>query len=211
MKITSVPQMTEITIKMVYNGKEIETSTRVLTTYGDGLLVTPVICEGQVVDYCRGGSFVYRDPFTGGSHTFILDSIARTDFNGGNFHVLTGKENLIVDRKRKAERYMVQKMGLAQINKKINVNLMINDISMRGISLLLGNDHAVNVGDEIKLTFFGNAGKRMVVECKVVRLFDIQGIRAAGCVFKNVTTDIITYVLDKKSEYDNKMNVRGAG
>jgi hypothetical protein len=74
---------------------------------------------------------------------------------------------------------------------------MINDISMRGISLLCG-DNIVKEGDGIKLSFFANGGKRLAVECMVVRLFEIHGIKAAGCVFRNVSTDIITYVLDKK-------------
>ncbi|MCR5155744.1 MAG: PilZ domain-containing protein [Butyrivibrio sp.] len=117
---------------------------------------------------------------------------------------------MIIERKRKAERYMVQKMGLAQINRKINTNLMINDISMRGISLLCG-DNIVKEGDGIKLSFFANGGKRLAVECMVVRLFEIHGIKAAGCVFRNVSTDIITYVLDKKAEHDRKLNVKVAG
>ena len=211
MKITSIPQMTEINIKMVCQGTEIKSSTRVLTSYGEGILVTPITLNGQVINYCSTGSLEYEDPFTGEVHTFILDSIARTDFNGVDFHVLTGKENTIVDRKRKAERYMVQKMGAAVINKKRTANMMVNDISVRGISLVIGNDNSVNVGDQIKITFMRDVAKKLTVNCRVVRLFDIHGLKAAGCVFTDVSTDIITYVHEKKEEYKEKMSVKVAG
>ena len=203
--------MTEINIQMVCHGTEIKTSTRVLTSYGEGLLVTPITVDGQVVDYCSTGSLKYEDPFTGEVHTFILNSIARTDFNGVDFHVLTGKEDTIVDRKRKAERYMVQQMGVAVINKKRTANMMVNDISVRGISLIIGTENGINVGDEIKIAFMRSAAKKLVVNCRVVRLFDIHNLKAAGCVFTDVSTDIITYVQEKKEKYNEKTSVKVAG
>ena len=42
MRIANIPQMAEITIKMVHNDAECSVKTRVLTAYGDGILVTVI-------------------------------------------------------------------------------------------------------------------------------------------------------------------------
>ena len=140
MRIAEIPQTSEITVKMVHNNKELSVKTRVLTAYGEGILVTPIFCEDQVLEYCSKARIEYKNPSTGLVHTFESDSIARTDFNGTDFHVIRGKEIFLSDRKRKAERYMVQVMGQAVVNKRKTINVIINDISMRGVSLLIGKD-----------------------------------------------------------------------
>lgn len=214
MKITSIPQMTEITINMVHNGVEIQVSTRVLTSYGGGLLVTPMYCEdNQLIDYCYNGSFEYKDPFSGNVHRFNIESITRTDLGGANFNLILAKEEMVIEKKRKAERYMVQQKGVAVVNKKDSLGVVVNDISMRGVSVLIGSEGLVNVGDELRLTFNrDDAGfKRIVIQCKVVRIFKIHGIPAAGCVFSGVSTDLLGYVQGKKANYDHKQNVKVAG
>ena len=94
----------------------------------------------------------YIEPATGLKHIFESDSIARTDFNGTDFHVIRGKEIILSDRKRKAERYMVQIMGQAVVNHRKTINVIVNDISVRGISLLIGKDQSISMGDEINLS-----------------------------------------------------------
>ena len=64
------------------------------------------------------------------------------------------KEIILSDRNRKAERYMVQVMGQAVVNHRKTINVIVNDISVRGISLLIGKDQSINMGDEINLSFF---------------------------------------------------------
>ena len=212
MRIAEIPQMSEITIQMVYNGAEHTVKTRVLTVYGEGILVTPLLCEGQMVEYCSKARVEYLEPATGLKHIFESDSIARTDFNGTNFHVIRGKEIILADRNRKAERYMVQVMGQAVINHKKTINVIVNDISVRGISLLIGKDQCVNMGDEINLSFFKSGSmKRINTKCKVVRLFKIGTYNAAGCVLTGVDSEITLFVAEKKLEYNKKMSAKVAG
>ncbi len=212
MRIVEIPQMTEITIHMVYNDTNMTVQSRVLTAYGDAVLVTPILCDGQMVDYCNKAIIEYLEPSSGLKHVFQSDSISRTDFNGTDFHVIRGKEIVITDRHRKAERYMVQVMGTAVVNKKKTINVIVNDISMRGISLLIGKGQSVNLGDEIKLSFFKNGiMKRISVKCKVVRLFNVGAYNAAGCVLEFVDSDLMLYVSEKKREYNEKIAVKVAG
>ncbi len=204
--------MSEITVKMVHNNKELSVKTRVLTAYGEGILVTPIFCEDQVLEYCSNARIEYKNPSTGLVHTFESDSIARTDFNGTDFHVIRGKEIFLSDRKRKAERYMVQVMGQAVVNKRKTINVIINDISMRGLSLLIGKDQIINMGDEIAVSFFKTGVmKRLTVKCKVVRLFKVGEFNAAGCVMSGIDSELTLYVAEKKLEYNRKLNVKVAG
>ena len=212
MRIAEIPQMSEITVKMVHNNKELSVKTRVLTAYGEGILVTPIFCEDQVLEYCSKARIEYKNPSTGLVHTFESDSIARTDFNGTDFHVISGKEIFLSDRKRKAERYMVQVMGQAVVNKRKTINVIINDISMRGLSLLIGKDQIINMGDEIDVSFFKTGVmKRLTVKCKVVRLFKVGEFNAAGCVMSGIDSELTLYVAEKKLEYNRKLNVKVAG
>ena len=138
MKITNIPQATEITIQMVHNGAMFSTKATVLTSYGDGILVTPITFAGKLVESCSGGTLEYTKSGTGVTRRFQIESVLKTDFSGSVFHVIRGREIVEDDNKRKAERYMVQRLGTAIINGKIRANVIVNDISMRGISLLLG-------------------------------------------------------------------------
>ena len=209
MKITDIPQTTEITIKVVHNGVNKDCKTTVLTTYADGLLVTPIMCEGRMVEYCAGGTIEYEKPGTGVNHHFQLESITKTDFDGTCFHVIRGKEVAVIDKKRKAERYMVQRMGVAVVNGRKTINVIVNDISMRGLSLLVGKDQYYKVGDELAVSFFtGGVAQRLKLRCKVVRLFQIGGYNAVGCTVKNIDMDYLNFVSEKKAEYNKKANVK---
>jgi len=103
-------------------------------------------------------------------------------------------------------------MGQAQVNHRKTINVIVNDISMRGVSLLIGKDQSIKMGDEINLSFF-KAGcmKRISTKCKVVRLFKVGNYNAAGCVINGVDSDITLYVAEKKLEYNRKMNIKVAG
>ncbi len=212
MRIANIPQMAEITIKMVHNDAECSVKTRVLTAYGDGILVTPITFGDQILDYCSHAKIEYKSPSTGHVHIFESDSIARTDFNGTDFHVIRGKELLLSSRMRKAERYMVQVMGQAVVNSRKTINVIVNDISMRGISLLIGKDQTINTGDELELSFFKTGVmKRITVKCKVVRLFKVGEYNAAGCVLSGINSDLTLFVAEKKREYNSKLNIKVAG
>ena len=49
MRIVEIPQTAEITIKMVHNNSEFSVRTRVLTAYGEGILVTPAKARPSII------------------------------------------------------------------------------------------------------------------------------------------------------------------
>lgn len=211
MKITNIPQATEITIQMVYNGAVFSTKATVLTPYCDGILVTPITFAGKMVESCCGGTLEYTKPSTGVTRRFQIESMSKADFSGSQFHVIRGREIVEEDNKRKAERYMVQRLGTAIINGRIRTNVIVNDISMRGISLLLGKGQHYKKGDVIDLSFLtdDNANsRRLRFKCQVVRQFVVQGFEAVGCTVKNIDMDYLNFVNEKKEEHRKKVSVR---
>ena len=94
---------------------------------------------------------------------------------------------------------------------RLTINVIVNDISVRGISLLIGKDQNINMGDVINLSFFkAGSMKRIQTKCKVVRLFKVGIYNAAGCVISDVDSDLTLFVAEKRQEYNDKLNVKVA-
>ena len=106
---------------------------------------------------------------------------------------------------------MVQVMGQAVVNHRKTINVIVNDISVRGISLLIGKDQNIKMGDVINLSFFkAGSMKRIQTKCTVVRLFKVGIYNAAGCVISDVDSDLTLFVAEKREEYNQKLNVKVA-
>ena len=201
MKIYDIPQATKITINMVHNDSPYTVEATVLTRYGDGILITPVKCGSDSVDFCKNANFTYTEKNLDKTHTFHADTISRVDFAGSDFHVITGSEIVIASNQRKAERYSVELMGCAVVNKEEPVSIVVHDISMRGFSLLVGKNSKLKIGDKLKVTFnrVDKAGK-FTMNGVVVRLFDIGGYEAVGCEMESGSPLLLGYIMEKKLE-----------
>jgi hypothetical protein len=209
MKITDIPQTTELMLQLTIDGLPHTCSTTVLTAYGDGLLVSTVMHNGKAVGFCSGGTFEFTRPCTHEIHRFHVESVSRIELGSTHFHLLRGQDTAVTGQQRKAERYMVQRMGTAVINYTRTINVIVNDISMRGISLLVGQEQKCKVGDEIRLSFFtSGVARRLTLQCKVVRLFNVQGYNAVGCIVKNVDMDYLNFVNEKKAEHNKKISAQ---
>ena len=202
MKITNIHAGTQITINLVYNEKTYISTVTALTSYGQGLLITPIYCDGKIVDYCSDAYFTVKSPFSLEEHKFHINSLSRVDFSGSNFHVITGNECVATDQKRKSERIKIQKAAIVYLDKTQEINVMINDLSMRGISLLVGkNSKYFNVGDQITLDILKDGiFKHIRVNCTVVRQFKIGEYDAIGCELKNISTTLLEYIISKKKQ-----------
>ncbi len=208
MKIYNIPYGTKITINMVHNKTSYTVEATVLTRYGDGILTTPIICGGELVDICNSANFEFTEQITGAKHLFQLDNISRVDFAGTDFHVATGREIVVAENQRKAERYKVQIMGNAIINKTEALSVVIHDISMRGFSLLVGKNSNCKVGDKVKVDFFKDSKSlKLTLNGVIVRRFSIGGYEAVGCEIENITTGVLGFVMDKKKEHQSKVQV----
>ncbi len=202
MKIYDIPQATKITINMVHKNNSYTVEATVLTRYGDGILITPITCEGEPIDFCyNNANFEYTENYSGIKHTFVADTISRVDFSGSDFHVITGREIIIANNSRKAERFSVEIMGSAVVNQKTPTSIVIHDLSMRGFSLLIGKNSEMKTGDRVRVTFNrqDKAG-RITMEGVVVRRFQVGGYEAVGCELESTSPLLLSYIMEKKQE-----------
>lgn len=214
MKIYDIPQATKITINLVHNNQNKTIDATVLTRYGDGILITPVQVDGRLIDICSNAHFEYIENIRGVKHLFQADTISRVDFAGTDFHVITGKEIILGDHQRKAERYSVQLMCNAVINKTRHISVVLHDISLRGFSLMVGKNTGFNVGDKVKLEFMKNElSPKLVLNGVIVRNFTVGGYNAIGCEIENINPRVLGFIMEKKAEKlkFSKTSAKGSG
>jgi hypothetical protein len=201
MKIYDIPQATKITINMVHKDKSYNVEATVLTRYGDGILITPIHCGEEKIDFCSNANFEYTENYSGIKHTFHADTISRVDFAGSDFHVITGREIIISDNQRKAERFTIEIMGGALTENNVPMSIVVHDISMRGFSLLVGKNSSLKVGERVRVSFHrkDKAG-RITMNGVVVRKFKTGGYDAVGCELEATSPLLLGFIMDKKSE-----------
>lgn len=207
MKIYDIPQATKITINLVHNNQSKTVEATVLTRYGDGILITPISVNGDLIDISSNANFEYQESFTEVKHMFQADTISRVDFAGTDFHVVTGKEIVIGEHQRKAERYSVQIMSNAVINKTRTISVVLHDISLRGFSLMVGKNTGFKPGDKVKIEFNKDPlSPKLVLNGVIVRSFSIGGYNAVGCEIENINPRVLGFIMEKKAEH-----LRGKG
>ena len=205
MKIYDIPQGNKITINMGYNKTNYTVEATVITRYGDGVLVTPLFCGGELIDICNNANFEFVETVSQKQHLFQVDNISRVDFAGTDFHVVNGREIVIADNQRKAERYKVQIMGSAVINRQEALSVIIHDISMRGFSVMIGKHSTCKVGDRVKVVFYKDSkSQKLELHGVVVRGFKIGNYEAIGCETENITPNVLGFIMDKKFEDEKK-------
>lgn len=210
MKVKNISPGTKVNIELIHEGKKYKVESTVLTQYSDGVLITPVVCEGKMIQYCSEASMSYTDSY-GKLRSFCLDSISPIDFSGSLFHVAQGCETVKIPNNRKAERYKIQRIAHARVGNKIEQKVLVNDLSMRGISLLVGkSSKAYEIGDKVDLDMVKEDGYSHVkISCQVVRKFKIDQFEAVGCELRNVSTCLLDYILcikkQKEIEKENRM------
>ena len=52
MKINAITPGTQLNIRVNYKDNSFDANATVLTGYGDGVLITPVFCDGKIIEYC---------------------------------------------------------------------------------------------------------------------------------------------------------------
>ena len=207
MKIYDIPQASKITINLVHNNESRTVETTVLTRYGEGVLITPVQVDGQLIDFCDRAHFEYVESYTNIKHIFQVDDITKVDFSGSEFHVVNGKEVISSSNRRRAERYETEVMCSAVINDTTRISAVLTDISMRGFSLMVGYFYGLSVGDKIRIEFFKDFKSiKIVIEGVVVRNFFIDGNLAAGCAIEHIDPRGMAFVLERKKAHQEGLD-----
>ncbi len=201
MKIQQMKQGKKIIISMIHKEKMCKAEATVLTNYEDGVLITPVYCDGELVDLCKSASVEYEDSITGAKHIFKVDRLRSVNFAGAEFNVVSGNEITTENNKRKAARYEINAQGTVHINGKVPASVTIHDISLRGLAFMTGGYSKYNLGDTVRVMFYKDRHNgRIDVTGTVARVFKLSGHEAVGITLNNFSTDYITYVMKKRSD-----------
>lgn len=204
MKIQDMKQGKKIIISMIHNGLMVKAEATVLIHYEGGALITPVYSNGTIVNSCSSASLIYEDDYTDEKHLFKVDSLQRVDFGGSAFHIVKGKEITGENNRRRAKRYNVNIPGTAHVNGFTPYNIVVHDVSLRGMSFLTDGLAKYKVGDTVRLMFYkSKTSKRIDVVGSVARVFKISGHEAIGLSLSGFSTDYINFVLEKKSEIED--------
>ncbi len=209
MTIQSIEPGTKVNIELTHDGRKYHVEATVLTKYSSGILITPIVCDGKMIQYCSDARMSFTDS-NKAQHTFILSDISPIDLSGSLFHVVQGCESIKIPNARKAERYKIQRIASAHIGKGPEMKVLVNDLSMRGVSMIVGkNGSAFNIGDEVMLDMLKeDSYSHVKLTCQVIRKFMVNEFDAVGCKLKDVNTCLLDYILCVKRQKQEEKEAR---
>ena len=95
-------------------------------------------------------------------------------------------------------------MGTAYTGKERDVQVVVYDISMRGISFAMEREAVFRIGDEVTITFQEKERSRhLVVQATVVRKFSLDEFEAVGCRMHDMGTDVLAFIKKVTDRYTN--------
>ena len=223
MNISDIKPGTDLCIKLMIDSSPVPFKTIAIMPYkGGGLLVNTLVYKGEPLPDWADGSI---DPFTdaqGLRHQFRVDSVLAVDKYDKVLHAIYGSELILKDaNRRKAERHVINLLGKAEVRRGVYTNVIVYDISMRGISLMLGKCPVkLNRGDEIAVSFRKDANsKTLNARCRVMREFMVGNYPTVGCQLMNIEPELLTFILQTRNHKEapqaeqsrSKVTVRQGG
>ena len=149
MNITTLAQGTELTVSTLIDNMPVNIKTHAISVMGDALLVEPIKYHGQPIPAVTQATAEVILP-AGLKLNFHLDSVVPFENWNDTYYLLKGTEAISeADNQRKAERYVINALSKAVINHRTTTSAIIYDISIRGLSLLLGKTATSKPGDII--------------------------------------------------------------
>lgn len=209
MNITDLAQGTELIVSTLIDNMPVTIKTHAISVMDDTLLVSPLKYHGHTIPAATQGT-AEASMHNGHRLSFHLESVTPFENWNDTYYLLKGTE-IISDseNQRKAERYVINSLGKAVINHTITTSAIIYDISIRGLSLLLGKSATANPGDTIRLTF-KPAGytKAFEMNLTVVRNFKVGTYEAVGCKMRGIDSKLMSYIISVKKEKDEIKKAR---
>lgn len=203
MDITDFSTGTEITIYIPILDKMIPAVCKVVGPRGQGIMVTQPRYKGVPLNEMHDFSFSIHDK-DNNKYNFICSLIQPISQLGNMFYYMEGLQGIDTRNYRRAERYPVGIMGTAYTGKERDVQVVVYDISMRGISFAMEREAVFRIGDEVTITFQEKERSRhLVVQATVVRKFSLDEIEAVGCRMHDMGTDVMAFIKKVKDRYTN--------
>lgn len=203
MDITDFSTGTEITIYIPIMDKMIPAVCKVIGPRENGIMVTQPRYKGVPLNEMHDFSFSIHDRDYN-RYNFKCSLIQPISSLGNKFYYMEGLQGIDKRNYRKAERYPVGILGSAFSGQRKDVQVVIYDISMRGISFAMEREAVFRLGEEVTVTFQENERSRhLVVEAQIVRKFSLDEYEAVGCRMHNIGTDVMAYVKKVKDRFEN--------
>ncbi len=204
MNITELIAGTSITVSTLIDNMPVSLKTIAISVMGDALLVGPLKYHGVPIEASTHATAEAVIPPSNEKHSFTLDSVVPYENWNDTYYLLRGTEIITeIENQRKAERYVINVLGKAIINHNTTVSAIIYDISIRGLSLLLGKSATAKQGDIIRLFFKPHGRSRpFEVTLFVVRNFKLGTYDAVGCKMRGIDSALMSYIFEVKKEKD---------
>ena len=203
MDITDFSTGTEITIYIPILDKMIPAVCKVVGPRGQGIMVTQPRYKGVPLNEMHDFSFSIHDK-DNNKYNFTCSLIQPISQLGNMFYYMEGLQGIDTRNYRRAERYPVGIMGTAYTGKERDVQVVVYDISMRGISFAMEREAVFRIGDEVTITFQEKERSRhLVVQATVVRKFSLDEFEAVGCRMHDMGTAVMAFIKKVKDRYTN--------
>ena len=199
MKISQMSSGSAIIIEVQGSGPEpTYIKTEALFPMGGGLLVKKP-SEGSM-DVQGQMRLTIHNKKDDRSYVFNRLSISPMDTQYGLVYMIKSDEEGEGLCRRKAERYDILCMG-TMAHRDFTGNVIIYDMSMRGVAVITGVPNIGKVGDIVTIRFRDGQGfHSYVIEAEIVRYFEVKGKAAIGCKVAAMPFDIMQLLEKKKLE-----------
>ncbi|WP_026494857.1 PilZ domain-containing protein [Butyrivibrio sp. WCD3002] len=200
MNITEVIPGTELTVHVLIDDMPVELKTKAISVIDGSLLVEPLkYHHAPIPALTQATADVIIMP-SGEHHSFSLESVIPYENWSDTYYLLKGYEIITeLEEQRKAERYVINLLGKAVINYNTTVSAIIYDISIKGLSLLLGKKATAKPGDFIRLTFRQpGSNQDFEINLNVVRNFKVGTYDAVGCKMRGIDSKLMGYIISVK-------------
>ncbi len=202
MNITDLVAGTNLTVSTLIDNMPVTLKATAISVINDSLLVSPLKYHGVPIPASTHATAEAITMPLNQKHQFTLDSVLPYANWNDIYYLLRGTEIITaIENQRKAERYVVNVLGKAILQHNTTVSAIVYDISVRGLSLLLGKNATASVGEMIKL-FFKPQGYSRTFELNliVVRNFKLGTYDAVGCKIRGIDSALMSYIMDVKKQ-----------
>lgn len=205
MNINELLPGTELSVCTLIDNMPVTIKTKAISVLNGALVVGPLKYHGVPIPaatQATADAWLLRE---NRACSFNIESIIPYENWNDTFYLLKGTEAVgESENMRKAERYVVNILAKAVINHNHTASAIISDISIKGLSLLLGKGATADIGDVIRLTF-KPAGyvRAFEINLTVMRHFKLGTYDAVGCKMRGIDSELMGYIMEIKRQKDD--------
>lgn len=209
MNITELAPGTQITVSILIDDMQVNIKTSAIYVFEDALLVSPLKYHGAPIPAFTQGSATALLP-NNYSTSFYLSSIVPYENWNDVYYLIKGSEIITeFSNKRKAERYVTNSLGKLTLAHNHTMSAIIYDVSIKGVSLLLGKTTSIKIGDQFTLTFKPEGfTKTIEVPLVVVRSFKVGTYSAVGCKMRGIDPQLMSYIISLKKQKEEYRKIQ---